>query len=523
MGLGGDPGSSPTISFYGQYSELSSNITNSNGIELVCFSYFPITGGSGDTGGNPADSDRKSGLIFVEDGQGGGGVISGKIYASSVRGASRSGNGNDNNNFGNIGDWSVDLTVSQFSGTDAANSYGAYRDNTHPVYQGEDVLTQDHGGHGALGWGSFAANAYNRATGAGSVAMGFNNIAGDPAGNGAFPLDWGNNSGQTVFGFASRATGQTSFASGYRNTASGTKSVAMANYNYATGDSSVAIGNENWAEGASTVAIGYKNHAAGGGSTALGQENIAWGTTNFTSGYQNTAGDINAGVGTGGSAVAMGKYNTASADASMALNRETTASNQAATSMGYGTTADNVGMLAIGVNNAAGIGNPNPDSYNNLNVNGDAASGGPVGVAFVIGNGDLAVTTDAEGNPTSVDVGSNPSNAFVVKYNGDATLSGDLTINSDMRLKSNIISLTGALSKLLEIDGKTYTMKSNEKDYKIGLLAQDVQKVLPELVKEADNKEGTLSVNYQGLIPVLINAIKEQQEQIDELKQLLKK
>jgi hypothetical protein len=47
--------------------------------------------------------------------------------------------------------------------------------------------------------------------------------------------------------------------------------------------------------------------------------------------------------------------------------------------------------------------------------------------------------------------------------------------------------------------------------------------VLPELVKESDDREGTLSVNYQGLIPVLINAIKEQQEQIDELKQLLNK
>ena len=137
------------------------------------------------------------------------------------------------------------------------------------------------------------------------------------------------------------------------------------------------------------------------------------------------------------------------------------------------------------------------------------------GVAFVIGNGDVNASNGLAGN--------NPSNAFVVNYDGSATLSGDLTINSDMRLKSNIISLSGALAKLLEIDGKSYTMKSNEKEAKIGLLAQDVQKVLPELVKEADDKEGTLSVNYQGLIPVLINAIKEQQKQIDELKQLLNK
>jgi hypothetical protein len=73
----------------------------------------------------------------------------------------------------------------------------------------------------------------------------------------------------------------------------------------------------------------------------------------------------------------------------------------------------------------------------------------------------------------------------------------------------------------MQIDGKSYTMKSNERESKIGLLAQDVAKVLPELVKMSDDSDGTLSVNYQGLIPVLINAIKEQQKQIDELKELL--
>ena len=66
-------------------------------------------------------------------------------------------------------------------------------------------------------------------------------------------------------------------------------------------------------------------------------------------------------------------------------------------------------------------------------------------------------------------------------------------------------------------------MKSNEAIDKIGLLAQEVQKVFPELVKQSADEEGTLSVNYQGLIPVLINAIKEQQEQINVLKALINK
>ena len=64
-------------------------------------------------------------------------------------------------------------------------------------------------------------------------------------------------------------------------------------------------------------------------------------------------------------------------------------------------------------------------------------------------------------------------------------------------------------------------MKANESIGKIGLLAQEVQKAFPELVKAAGDEEGTLSVNYQGMIPVLINAIKEQQKQIDELKAII--
>jgi hypothetical protein len=70
----------------------------------------------------------------------------------------------------------------------------------------------------------------------------------------------------------------------------------------------------------------------------------------------------------------------------------------------------------------------------------------------------------------------------------------------------------------MQIDGKSYTMKSNDKESKIGLLAQEILEVFPELVKAGEDKNETLSVNYQGLIPVLINAIKEQQEELKFIK-----
>ena len=101
-----------------------------------------------------------------------------------------------------------------------------------------------------------------------------------------------------------------------------------------------------------------------------------------------------------------------------------------------------------------------------------------------------------------------------MKFNGDATLAGNLNINSDARLKANIVSLGSTLSKLLQIDGKSYTMKKDESEkQKIGLLAQDIEKVFPELVSES---HGVKSVNYQGLVPVLINALKEQDAMMKE-------
>ena len=268
---------------------------------------------------------------------------------------------------------------------------------------------------GAAGWGSFAANTYNRASGLGAASLGFNTIAG-PQYSAAGGID-GGNVGQFSAGWASRAIGNISTATGFRNTASGQASVAMGGYNYATGDSSIAMGKENWAEGASTIAIGEKAHAAGGGSVAMGKESIAWGTTNFTAGYQTVAGDTNASVGTAGSATAIGHGTFAQGRSSFAANKFTSATNQASSALGIGTTSDNFGMLAVGVNNEAGIGDTtvDPDSYGGYYYADGEYTGSNPGVAFAVGNGDL--------NSSNNEAGDNPSNAFIVNYDGSATLS----------------------------------------------------------------------------------------------------
>ena len=85
---------------------------------------------------------------------------------------------------------------------------------------------------------------------------------------------------------------------------------------------------------------------------------------------------------------------------------------------------------------------------------------------------------------------------------------------SDENLKKDISTIDNAVDKVMQLRGVDYTWKQSEEKSK-GVIAQELQKVLPELVSESDDR---LSVNYNGIIGVLIEAIKEQQKQIDELK-----
>ena len=72
------------------------------------------------------------------------------------------------------------------------------------------------------------------------------------------------------------------------------------------------------------------------------------------------------------------------------------------------------------------------------------------------------------------------------------------------------------MSKILQLQGISYNLKGEE-DKRMGFSAQDLQKVFPELVKEGD--DGYLSIDGVGLIAPLVEAIKEQQKEIDDLKE----
>jgi hypothetical protein len=93
----------------------------------------------------------------------------------------------------------------------------------------------------------------------------------------------------------------------------------------------------------------------------------------------------------------------------------------------------------------------------------------------------------------------------------------DFNSASDLSLKTNIQSISNPIDKILQINGVTFNWRENNKP-SVGIIAQEIEKVFPELV----NGENPKTVNYNGLIGLLIEAIKEQQTEINNLKDKLK-
>jgi len=131
---------------------------------------------------------------------------------------------------------------------------------------------------------------------------------------------------------------------------------------------------------------------------------------------------------------------------------------------------------------------------------------------------------------TTNDNGSSPTERMRIKSNGNVGLStttpterlhvsgnilasGTITPNSDIAFKKDIKPLTNVLNKVTQLLGINFTYKNNN-EKSMGLLAQDVEKVFPELIR---GEEGNKSLNYMGLTGALIEAIKELSAKVEAL------
>ena len=141
------------------------------------------------------------------------------------------------------------------------------------------------------------------------------------------------------------------------------------------------------------------------------------------------------------------------------------------------------------------------------------------GIPNILASGNLGINT--------------PATSYTLQVSGTIGVTGDITgLYSDDRLKERVGVIEGALAKVEQLSAFIYvnndTAKSfgfNDDERRVGLSAQDVQRILPEVVKpapfDADNNSGSkyLTVQYDRLVPLLVEAIKELSLEVKKLKE----
>ena len=167
----------------------------------------------------------------------------------------------------------------------------------------------------------------------------------------------------------------------------------------------------------------------------------------------------------------------------------------------------------------------------NLTVNGSitASSNGnltvAVGASVFYGNNDAIMYHDGSNlyldyetaNTSSFIIrNSSDTNIFTFSNDGNLTATGNVQSNSDERIKTNIRPLEDPLAKVIQLRGVMYDRTDIESNDNIGMIAQEVESVIPQLVSETN---GVKSLAYSNMVAVLVEAIKDQQKQIDALRE----
>ena len=111
---------------------------------------------------------------------------------------------------------------------------------------------------------------------------------------------------------------------------------------------------------------------------------------------------------------------------------------------------------------------------------------------------------------------------WVQTYNSAGMLANQFQQVSDIRLKDNITDSKYGLEAVLKLRPVEYVMKSTGKQ-ETGLIAQEVEEVLPQFVHTSEDEDSTKSVNYAQMVSVLIKAVQELSAEVTELKKQLGK
>jgi hypothetical protein len=339
----------------------------------------------------------------------------------------------------------------------------------------------------------------------------------------------------------STAMGYNTTASGFYSTAMGRNTMASEDYTTAMGRSTEASGLRSTAMGFETTAIGNTSTAMGFNTRASGQGSTSMGWLTEASGHYSTTMGLNS-IASGNTSFATGLNNVASGDYSTAIGIATTAPSYAETVIGvYNTTYtpnassewnSNDRLFVIGnggdfisrsnamvvlKNGNTGIGTDNPQER--LHISGGRLRIGSETIEDT-GSNQLSVAASLIPDANNAYRLGNASNRWIGVWAIDGTIN-----TSDRREKENIENLNYGLSEVLQMQPVSFRWKNRiNQDTKLGLIAQDLLELVPEVVKsnvwEKDEDTGKLikkeldrlGVYYSDLIPVLIKAIQEQQE-----------
>lgn len=183
-------------------------------------------------------------------------------------------------------------------------------------------------------------------------------------------------------------------------------------------------------------------------------------------------------------------------------------------------------MSSVNFNNGTQLFNIDLDLEGNLNFNANDIDGkGNTRLSISDNNGQLTVGGSGQFGDLHVRDGKGGVSIRLDGSTGNCSCNS-LTETSDVRLKQDIAPLVNALDKVLTLRGVRYQWKHEDatketcsKDSQIGFIGQEMETVCPELV--STDAEGYKSLNYSRLTPILVEAIKEQQQIIHEQKLVL--
>jgi hypothetical protein len=380
-------------------------------------------------------------------------------------------------------------------------------------------------------------------------------------------------------GLNSHAEGKGNTASGLSSHAEGFGTQATAQGSHAEGDGTLASGLYSHAEGTDTVASGDSAHSEGVGTIAAGNYQTVVGSYNISK-NDPTAFIIGKGTGDGSrsnllfasgsrfeisGAVFLPTITTTNQNSVVTINTTTGQLYYTASSAfgGGGGSTDTGSLLTTAsistniITFTKGDGSTFPITITSasyaVSSSYSLSSSYALTASFALSASNIsnAITNNvndyiltATGGTTINGEGNLRFDGSALKVTGSVAVSSSLAVGnitpsatvgridasndivaystSDERLKYNIVPITNPISKIEAIGGYTFDWKPEHKDlhgfegHDIGVIAQEIESILPEIVTTRDT--GYKAVKYEKIVPLLIEAIKDLQKQIDELK-----